>query len=329
MGRISRTATLAPAVADLAGRQHGVVSRKQLRRLGLSDDLIDGWAHAGRIHRVFHGIYAVGRPVLDEQGRIHAAVLAGGPGAVASHRSAAYLLRIGERSPRVADVIPASGAGRAIDGIRAHLVLYPSRSEWGYAHGIPCTSPARTIVDLAGVYGDAELRKAVERAATEGLLDVGAIDAILAGIPRRRGVRCLRGILDSWRPVAEKAKHSTFRSLFEAKLLPLIAAAGLPLPAFNAPVRTADRVLEVDLLWPKERVVLEADSRRHHALEVAFDRDHRRTRELIAADYRILRVTWREAEQEADAVLNAIRKELFRPQPARRGAAPPCPPKCQ
>lgn len=110
--------------------------------------------------------------------------------------------------------------------------------------------------------------------------------------------------------MAETAKHATFRSLFEAKLLPLIAAAGLPLPRPNARVRTAERVLEVDLLWDDERFVVEADSRRHHGIEVAFERDHRRDRELLAAGYGVLRVTWREMEKETDAVFAVIRQQL-------------------
>lgn len=232
------------------------------------------------------------------------------PGPVISHRSGAALLGFGKAAPRVVDLIPVEQRGRQIDGIRAHLVPYPTRTEWGYVHGIPCTSPARAIVDLAGVYGEAQLREAVERAATEGLLDLAAIEAILASGPPRRGAPCLRKVLAAWRPVAEKAKYATFRSLFEAKLLPLIVTAGLPLPRVNSLVRTAERVLEVDFLWDHERFVVEADSRRHHALEVAFDRDHLRTRELIAAGYGVLRVTWREAEQEAPAIFAVLRQEL-------------------
>jgi very-short-patch-repair endonuclease len=173
---------------------------------------------------------------------------------------------------------------------------------------------ARTIVDLAGVHGEKNLRETVERAATRRVLDVGRIDAILAEGPKRRGTPCLRRIVDDWRPVAETAKHATFRSLFEAKLLPLLAAADLPLPRFNVPIHTAERILEVDLLWEGARFVVEADSRKHHGIEIAFERDHRRTRELVAADYGVLRVTWREAETEAAAVFAVIQQEL-----ARRG----------
>jgi very-short-patch-repair endonuclease len=240
------------------------------------------------------------------------------PGSVISHRSAAALLGLGRAAPAVVDLIPIEERGRKIDGIKPHRVPYPARPEWAYVHGIPCTTAARTIVDLAGVYGEKALGDAVERAATERLLDLAAIDAILADGPRRRGAPCLRRALAAWRPVAETARYANFRSLFEAKLLPLIADAGLPLPRVNAPVRTAERILEVDFLWERERLILEADSRRHHALDVAFDRDHLRDRELIAANYAVLRVTWREAEREAAAVFALIRQEL-----TQRATGPP------
>jgi hypothetical protein len=232
------------------------------------------------------------------------------PGAVISHRSAAFLLGFGAVAPLVVDLIPTKQRGRAIDGIKTHRVPYPGRSERGHVRGIPCTSPARTIVDLAGTYGDDDLRETVERAVTAGRFDLAGVDAILASGPRRRGAPCLRGILDDWRPVAETAKYATVRSLFEAKLLPLVVAAGLPLPRVNAPVRTAERVLEVDLLWPDQRFVVEADSRCHHAIEVAFERDRKRDRELLAVNHGVLRVTWREVEGETDAVFAAVRGEL-------------------
>ena len=102
------------------------------------------------------------------------------------------------------------------------------------------------------------------------------------------------------------------RSLFEARLLPLVANAGLPMPRINAPVRTAERVLEVDLLWDDERFVVEADSRRHHATEVAFERDRKRDLELLEVHYEVLRVTWKQVEREADRVFAVVRGELER-----------------
>ncbi len=279
-------------------------------RMGLSEDQIEGWAREGRLQRALRGVYLVGATALDDRGRIAAAVLACGPGTVTSHRSAAWLLGIGAKNPAVVDVIPPGQAGRKIDGIKVHKVPRPGPGEVVRVHGILCTGAARTVVDLAGTYGDKELRGTVERAAMLRMLDLGAIDGLLADGPMRRGAPGLRRVLAEWRPVAETAKFATVRSLFEAKLLPLIAKAELPMPRINAPVRTAERILEVDLLWEHERFVVEADSRRFHATEVAFERDHRRDRELLAAGYAVQRVTWREAEKEADAVLATIRGEL-------------------
>jgi very-short-patch-repair endonuclease len=231
---------------------------------------------------------------------------------VISHRSAGALLGIGKQAPVVVDLIPTVERGRKIDGIKPHRVPFPAGHEWGYFHGIPVTGVARTIVDLAGVYGEKEVRESVERAATRRVLDIARIDAVLANGPKRRGAPCLRRVIEDWRPAAETARYATFRSLFEAKLLPLVAAAGLPLPRFNVPVRTAKRIVEVDLFWEHQRFVLEADSRKHHGIEIAFDRDHLRTRELIAAHYGVLRVTWREAEHEPVAVFAVLHQELVR-----------------
>jgi very-short-patch-repair endonuclease len=312
MGRKSRSATTAAAVATLASRQHGVVTREQLRRAGLSDDQIDSWVRDGRIHRVFRGVYALGSSSFTERGRIQAAVLACGRQAVAPQRTAAFLLGIGERSPRVIDLVATAKRGHEIDGIRVHGVAFPARDELVRVSGIVCTSVARTVVDLAGVYGEGGLRETFERAAAGGKLDLAAIQGVLDGGARRRGAPCLRWVIEEWRPVAETATYATVRSLFEAKLLPLIARSGLPMPRINASVRTAQRVLEVDLLWSDERFVVEADSRRHHATEVAFERDRKRDLDLMEVNYEVLRVSWKQVEREPQRVFAVIRSELGR-----------------
>jgi very-short-patch-repair endonuclease/predicted transcriptional regulator of viral defense system len=309
MAEVSNRATKRLGV--IAARQEGIVTTRQLRAAGLSDEMISRWAREGRLHPVFRTVYILGHPTLGPRARMRAAALAC-PGAVISHRSAAVLLGLRAVAPAVVDLIPAEQRGRQIDGIKAHRVPYPTPSEVRHVHGIPCTSVARTVVDLAGTHGIEKLREAVEMAATRKVLDIAAIEAVLAKWPRRRGAPTLRIVLDEWRPVAEMAKYATIRSLFEARLLPLIAAAGLPTPRINARVRTAERFLEVDLLWPEQRFIVEADSRRHHAIEVAFERDHKRTRELIVADYEVLRVSWREAEREPDAVFAVLRARLER-----------------
>ncbi len=312
MARISNSAAIGEAVTAITVRQHGVITRRQLRDAGLTDDAILRWIRAGRIRRVSRGVYATGGATLGEPGRIQVAVLASGRGAIASHRSAAFLLGIGERPPRVVDVICPGQGGRQIDGIRVHGVAFPARHELVRVRGIVCTNVARTVVDLAGVYGEDGLRETFERAAAGNKLDLGAIERVLDAAGKRRGAPALRCVIEEWRPVAETTRYATVRSLFEAKLLPLIASSGLPIPRVNAPVRTAERILEVDLLWPDERFVVEADSRIHHGTEVAFERDRKRDLELHAVAYDVLRVTWRQVEIEPRKVFAVIRSELER-----------------
>ncbi len=234
------------------------------------------------------------------------------PGAVISHRSAASLLGFGEGAPVVVDLIPTAERGRRIDGIKPHRVPFPAPHELVLVDRIPCTSVARTVVDLAGVYGEQDLNGVFERVATEKVLDLEAIDAVLEGGPARRGAPCLRGVIEVWRPVVEKTNFKDARSLFEVKLLPLVAAAKLPMPRVNAPVRTLERILEVDLLWPEQRFVVEADSRRHHTNDAAFVRDRRRDHELMDVDHTVLRVSWEEAERHPEAIFATVRTQLSR-----------------
>lgn len=311
MASISNRASEATAIASLGAKQEGLVSRRQLEAYGQSRGQIERWIRDGRLHPVLRTVYALGYRNLGPRARTRAASLAC-PGGVISHRSAAALLGIGEIAPLVVDLIPTEQGGRQIDGIKAHRVAFPARHQLVRMYGIVCTNMARTVVDLAGVYGEDGLRGTFERVATVGKLDLGAIEGVLAGGGKRRGAPALRRVIEEWRPVAETAKYATVRSLFEAKLLPLIASAGLPMPRINAPVRTAERVLEVDLLWPDERFVVEADSRRHHGTAVAFERDRKRDLELLGVNYGVLRVTWKQVEREPQRVFAVVLGELER-----------------
>lgn len=303
---VKRNPTRPHTVAALAARQHGVVSRHQLRQLGMSDTAISRAAEIGRLHLVFRGVYAVGHPLRSERSRLMAAVLACGKGAVVSHRSAAALLGLLDQGPGVIDVIAPRSRGRKIDGIYLHRVRPPRLEETGTMHGIPCTSPSRTLVDLAGVVGERTLRSAFERAATRRrMLDIPAIEASID--PRRRGMKVLLGLIGEWRGAAPLlTTRGKLKSPLEAKVLPLIVQRDLPAPLFNAPVDIANGRIEVDFLWPEHRFVLEADSRDFHGTAVAFERDRWRDRELMRAGYAVLRVTHREAEQEAEAITETV-----------------------
>jgi very-short-patch-repair endonuclease len=295
---------------NLANRQHGVISRDQLRRLGMSDSAIAHAIRTGRLHRVFRGTFAL-TPQISRRGRLSAAVLACGNGAVISHRSAGALLGLLNDGPTVIDVIPPQERGRQIDGIRFHRVRAPRRDETGTVDGIPCTSPARTMVDLAGTVGDWTLRSCFERAAQRKLLDIPAIEASMD--PGRRGVKSLRTLAHGWRRAAPVAKKGRLKSPLEAKVLPLVLRRNLPAPLLNAPVEIGNGRIEVDFLWPSQRLVVEADSRDFHGTEVAFERDRWRDRELFRVGYNTLRVTHQQAERETAAVADAIAVRLADP----------------
>lgn len=292
----------------LAARQHNVVSRSQMRKLGFSDKAIDHALASGRVHRAFRGVYAVGNLTMNERGRLMAAALACGDGAVISHRSAGALLGLLDKGPVVIDVIAPPSRGRKIDGIRFHRVRSPRRDEVGTVAGIPCTSPARTLVDLAGTVGDWTLRSCFERAAQKKYLDIPTIEASMD--PGRRGNRSLRALIDEWRGAAPVARKGRLKSPLEAKVLPLVLARNHPAPLLNAPVQIAKGRIEVDFLWPDHRFALEADSRDFHATPIAFERDRWRDRELLAAGYTVLRVTHRGAETESQAIAETIASRL-------------------
>jgi hypothetical protein len=293
---------------QLASRQHGVLSREQLRAAGMGDGAVDHAVKVGRLHRIFRGVYALGSPLRDQRGRLRAATLACGAGTVISHRSAAELLGLIDKGPVVIDVIAPGSRGRGIDGIRFHRARAPRPEEVGTVAGIPCTSPARTLVDLAGAVGDWTLRGAFERAAQRRMLDIPMIEASID--PGRRGIRSLMALVEHWRKAAPVAKKGRLKSPLEAKVLPLLVHRNLPTPLPNAPVAIENGRIEVDFLWPDHRFVVEADSRDFHSTPVAFERDRWRDRELMRAGYTTLRVTHRQAEKEAAAVADTIAAQL-------------------
>ena len=234
---------------------------------------------------------------------MRAALLACGEQAVISHGTAAALLGLWDRPPASIDVITSDQAGRKIPGIRRRHVSPPEGDEVVLVNDIRSTSPSRTIVDLAGNLGHKSLREIVERAAVMGTLDVRAIKAIASG---RRGSVVLRQILSAW----HNGQSPHLRSVLEARILALIRAHGLQEPLCNRTVETGEGRYEVDLLWPRQRVVVEADGSQFHSGPLAFERDRRRDRELVSAGYCVIRLTWDQVETEAESIMANIRNLL-------------------
>lgn len=263
---------------------------------------------SGELHPVFRGVFAVGHLAIGRRGRMLAAVLACGDGTVLSHGSAAELQGLWDKRVTPVDVIPPRRAGRKIPDIRWHNVLRPVPEEIEIREGIPCTTVARTVVDMAGRTGFRSLSRLVEQAAIQRRLDVPEVDRVLAR-GRRRGAPNLRTILDLWRTDDERKPR--LRSPLEALLLPALIAAGVPRPECNVKLRVdGGRPLEVDLLWRSQRLAIEADGEETHGTRSAFQEDRQRDQRLVAAGYRVARVTWRQAENESPAVAARIKRML-------------------
>jgi Protein of unknown function (DUF559)/Transcriptional regulator, AbiEi antitoxin len=277
------------AIADLAEEQHGVISLGQLVELGLAARSVDKRAAMGRLHRIHQGVFAVGHRLLSPDGYRMAAVLACGPGAVLSHRSAAALwgIRSGGRS-RI-DVTAPRRRGRCPAGIDAHRdgSLHPSdRTE---IRGIPCTNLARALLDLAGVVSPRELRNAITQAEIERVFDLAAVNAVIARSRRRRGVARLRQAIADHDPRDQLAREE-----LERRFLELCRRARLPLPEVNIPLLLDGEPIEPDFTWRSARLIVEADGRRTHHTVRAFERDRRRDQRLKLAGWDVVRCTWRQ-----------------------------------
>lgn len=283
------------AAVELATAQHGIVSRRQLLRLGFSASRIDRWVALGRLHRAHAGVYALGHPLLSVRGRQLAAVLACGERAVLSHRSAAALWGLLQPAPGPIDVtVP--GRSRKRGGISVRVTRSLDRTEIGVREGVPCTTPARTLVDLAAVAGERELLRALEQSVVLRILDRAALTTALEGSRGRRGAGALRRLL------ARLTEPPALRSELERRFLELVRGASLPVPVANGIVNG----FEVDFHWPAHRLVVETDGRAFHGNAIAFDRDRRRDLALERAGWRVLRLGWRQVVEEPRSVGTAL-----------------------
>jgi predicted transcriptional regulator of viral defense system len=183
----------------MVARQHGVVA---LDQLGLSARAVQNRAERGRLHRVHRGVYALS-PVLTPEGRLMAAVLACGAGAALSYRDAGHHLGVRRSERRLIEVSVPRGSARSLPGIQVHRMR---RMETTVVDGIPCTTLAQTLLDLAETIRPFEVRKAITRAEQLRIFDLDDIERILATANGRRGARILQALLADFEPVATESK---------------------------------------------------------------------------------------------------------------------------
>lgn len=289
-------------IAGLAARQRGVVSRAQLVAARIHTDAIKTRVRSGRLHPVHRGVYLVGHSALVPGARELAAVFACGTGSVVSHLSAAHLLKLFPypATPRPVDVTVAGRERTRRAGIRIHCVESIDARDTRTLHGIPITTPARTLLDLAPVLPPYLLERAIAEAQVRRLVRKRDLIDQLDRNRGRRGTRALREVL-----VLEGGPAFT-RSKAERRMLRLLRASGLPLPHVNAKLEG----YEVDFLWREQRLVVEVDSFRFHSPRARFERDRERDATVAAAGYTVIRVTWRQLVDAPEAVVARIAAAL-------------------
>jgi uncharacterized protein DUF559 len=224
-----------------------------------------------------------------------AAVLASGPGSLLAGLSTGAHYGLITNSSALVDV----AAPRRVrqPGIRSHAITLADvdRSE----HlGIPCTTIARTLLDIAARRPD--VLPALDQAERLGIFDLNAINDVIARNPGHRGVRRLQQ-----GSAAIIAGGPRFRSELERRFLPILSAAGLRDPLVNHTISLDDDPIEVDFYWPALRLVVELDGYRFHRNRSAFRDDRRRDRGLAAIGIRTLRYVWEDLERP-----DQIRREL-------------------
>jgi hypothetical protein len=259
------------------------------------------------LNTVHRGVYAVGHAPLSTEARWIAAVLACGSRAALSHHSAAALWGLRPTNRSAIDVIAPGRTGRSRQGIKAHRAGGLRAADITSVRGIPCTTVARTLLDLADVVDRRALERAVNEAEVLRLFDFGALEDVLGRVVGRRGAPILRAVLADYDP-----KYALTRNELERRFLSLCDGAGVPRPRVNAWVTLDGGGEEVDFLWREQRLIVETDGGQVHRTRQAFERDRRRDQRLLCAGWRVVRVTWRQLTREPAQVADTIRVLLRR-----------------
>lgn len=305
--RRMKSSEISDLILEVADRQHGVASRRQFLDAGVSRHAIDSRIRSGRLVPLYPGVYSALR-TSDSSARWMAAVLCGGPGSLICRRSAACLWGFGppERQTSVLRGFnkkldaPAGARLLAARGLLVHRTRTLMPEDIASKDGIPVTSVARTLLDLAMTSRN-QLEEFFDSAARCRLLRREELLRVLDRGPGWNGIGRLRVLVEEWDPLL-----ATSRSGLEMEFLGLCRRSKLPEPLMNS--RLAGH--EVDFLWPTEKLVVEVDGFSFHSGQDAFESDHARDADLAMAGYRVLRFTYRKVTLEPEFVTTRVKALL-------------------
>jgi very-short-patch-repair endonuclease len=301
--REDQRSTREGAITAIAACQHGVITRVQLLGAGVSTGMIARRLEAGQLRALHRGVYVMG-PLTPPPAALMAAVLACGDAAMVSHYSAGRLWELlAARYAGNAVHVTVAGADHRRPGIRVHRVAAIAADEVTRRDGIPVTTPARTLIDLARMPWR-DLERALAEALAKRLTTRDEMLTLLKRHERRQGASRLRALLES--PYLAHTKSEA-----EERFVRLLEKGRLPAPEVN--VRVAG--YEVDCYWRSERFVVEIDGFAFHSSPKTFEKDRQRDAELAAAGIRVIRVTWQQLTKQPAAVLVRLAQALARTSP--------------
>jgi very-short-patch-repair endonuclease len=208
-----------------------------------------------------------------------------------------------QQRPRLDEVTVPQGV-QARPGILLHRTRSLPADDRALHEGIPVTSPARTLIDLCGGLGMRDLEDALEAALRHGLVDAAGLRTVRLRLTGRSGLWKLDDLIG---PAAADAPRT--RSKLEVHFHRFCREHGLPAPEVNYVVAG----MEVDAAWPHRRVAVEVDSFEFHAGRAAFERDRTRDAALLAAGWRIVRVTSRRMRNDGPRLAAELRRLLGEP----------------
>jgi very-short-patch-repair endonuclease len=302
-------------MATLAQAQRGRVNRRQLLAAGLASSQITRLIAAGRLFQLHAGVYAVGHPADVPLGRETAALLSLRDGALLSHLTAVRLWGLDTRAPDPGAALDGDVHvlidrrwARPRPGVRTHRSRIIAPADRCVRERLPVASPARALLDLVVDLEPRRLDRIYEAGLIAGVIATRGIEELLGRAEGHPGQARLRELAH------DHAAAGVTRSEAEERLLALVGRAELATPRVNARLHG----YEVDFLWPQASLVVEVDGYRFHSTRAAFERDRVRDARLQAAGIEVLRVTWRQLERDALAVVARIAGALARRTPATR-----------
>jgi very-short-patch-repair endonuclease len=283
-------------VAGIAARQHGVISRRGLLRIGVHPEQVKRLIRAGFLHPIHAGVYAVGHTNLSREGVWMAAVLAGGQTAVLSHHSAAALHRLIDPGDPTPLHVTARQKGLVRPGIHFHSspLIANERTK---RRGIPTTTVHRTVLELAAHLDAFALERLLAEAHFRGHRDPRPFARLIELHPSRRGIANLRVALASGNATLGRTE-----SPLEDRFLLFLDERWLERPELNPTITIAGRRIRPDCLWRALRVIVECDGRDAHQRRRTWERDRIRDRRLLVAGYSPVRVTSKQLDGDRDAL---------------------------